>query len=312
MTMHTRRDFLTHSAAAAGMLSLGAGGLLAQTTDKAPDMTIARWSDKGDADAAQLKNIATKLTEKAIEGLGGMGRFVKKGDVVWVKPNIGWDRTPEQAANTNPQVVAAIIRMCFDAGAKAVKVGDNPCNPADKTYANSGIAAAAKALGAEVVFLDRKRFKETKVGGELIKALPFYPGVLDCDLVINVPIVKHHRLSGATMCMKNYMGVIENRPTFHQAMPTCLADVTRFMKPRICVLDAVRILKAHGPIGGDLADVVVKNTVAAGVDIVALDAFGAELMGKTAKDYKTIVKGQEAGLGKMDYRSLALRELSVS
>ena len=312
MCMHTRRDFLTHSAAAAGMLSLGAGNLLAQATEKTPDMTIARWSGKGDADAAQLKQIATKLTEKAIEGLGGMARFVKKGDIVWVKPNIGWDRTPEQAANTNPDVVATLVRLCLDAGAKAVKVGDNPCNPADKTYEHSGIAPAAKAAGAEIVFLDRSRFKETNVGGERIKTLPFYPAVLDCDLVINVPIVKHHRLSGATMCMKNYMGVIDKRPTFHQAMAECLADVTRFMKPRICVLDAVRILTDHGPMGGNLADVVVKNTVAAGVDIVALDAFGAELMGKTAKDFKTIVKGHEAGLGKMDYRSLALRELSVS
>jgi uncharacterized protein (DUF362 family) len=312
MSMHSRRDFLAQSAAAAGMLTLGANGLLAAGSAEAPDMTIARWAGAEQPDAAAVKAIATKLTEKAIEGLGGMGRFVKKGDVVWVKPNIGWDRTPEQAGCTNPQVVAALIRMCFDAGAKTVKVGDNPCDLAAKTYQTSGIALVAEELGAKVVYLDRSRFKDAAIGGERIKSWPFYPEIIDCDLVINVPIVKHHVLAGATLCMKNYMGVIEKRNLFHQDIATCVADVTRFMKPRLCVLDAVRVMKAHGPKGGNLADVELKTTVAAGVDIVALDALGAELMGKSPTAYKSIVKGQEVGLGKIDYHSLALREFKVS
>ena len=294
------------------MLTLGAEPLLAQGVANTPDMTIARWAGKGTPEAGQMKDLATKLTEKVIEGLGGMGRFVKKGDVVWVKPNIGWDRTPEQAANTNPDVVAALIRMCFDAGAKIVKVGDNPCDIAAKTYVASGIAAAARDLGAKVIMLDRSRFKDTDIHGERVKTIPIFPEILECDLVINVPIVKHHSIAGATMCMKNYMGVIDKRGVFHQGMADCLADITRFMKPRLCVLDAFRILKAHGPKGGKLEDVVMKTTIAAGVDIVALDALGAELMGKKPTDYKSVVKGQEAGLGKIDYRSLALREFSVS
>ena len=122
-----------------------------------------------------MKDLATKLTEKAIEGLGGMGRFVKKGDVVWVKPNIGWDRTPEQAANTNPDVVAALVRMCFDAGAKIVKVGDNPCDIAAKTYVASGIAAAVRDLGAKVIMLDRSRFKDTDIHGETRQIHPDLP-----------------------------------------------------------------------------------------------------------------------------------------
>lgn len=165
---------------------------------------------------------------------------------------------------------------------------------------------------AKVVFLDRNRFRETAIQGERVKSLLLYPEIFECDLVINVPIVKHHGLPGATLCMKNYMGVMENRRPFHQALPECLADLTRFMKPRICVMDAVRILTAHGPRGGNPEDVQLKTTVAAGVDIVALDAFGAELLGKRAQDIGTIVKGQEVGLGKMDYRSLALREIAVS
>jgi uncharacterized protein (DUF362 family) len=294
------------------VLSLGTGGLLAADTDKTPDMTIARWGGKGQPEASQLEALATKLTEAAIQGLGGMERFFKRGDTVWIKPNIGWDRAPELAANTNPQVVEAIIKMCFAAGAKVVKVGDNPCDIAAKAYQNSGIATISRKAGAQVVFLDRSRFMETVINGKRLKSVPIYPEILACDIVINVPIVKHHSIAGATMCMKNYMGVIDKRNVFHQGMPECLADLTRFMNPKLCVLDAVRILKAHGPKGGNPADVEVKATVAAGVDIVALDSFGAELMGKTGKDYATVVKGEEAGLGKMDYRSLALREISVS
>ena len=312
MSMHSRRDFLKQTAAAAGMLTVGAGPLAAQVAAKAPDMTIARWAGQGAPEAGQMKELATKLTEKAIEGLGGMGRFVKRGDVVWVKPNIGWDRTPEMAANTNPDVVATLVRLCLDAGAKIVKVGDNSCHVAAKTYQTSGIAPAVQELGAKVVFLDPSRAKDTAINGERLKSHPIFPEIMECDLVVNVPIVKHHSLAGVTMCMKNYMGVIDNRKMFHQAIADYVADLTRFMKPRICVLDAFRILKAHGPVGGDLRDVVLKTTIAAGVDIVALDAFGAELMGKKATDIKTVVKGQAVGLGKIDYRSLALREFSVT
>jgi uncharacterized protein (DUF362 family) len=318
MSMHTRRDFLVHSAAAAGAMALAADRLLAQTplgsaaADKIPEMTIARWSGPAETEAAAIDKIAAKLVEKAIEALGGMGRFVKRGDVVWVKPNIGWDRTPEQAANTNPEIVAALVRMCFAAGAKKIKVGDNSCDLPAKCYPASRIPEAAKREGAEVYLLDRNRVREVAIGGERVKRLPLFPEFLEADLLINVPIVKDHVLAGATLCMKNYMGVMEKRNTFHQAIPDCLVDLTRFMKPRLCVLDGVRVLKAHGPKGGNLADVEIKNTVAAGIDIVALDALGAELLGRKPAGISSIVKGQAAGLGKMDYRMLALKELAVS
>jgi uncharacterized protein (DUF362 family) len=311
MCDRSRREFLLGSAAA-GLLAARPEPLLAQASAKPTDMTIARWSGAKPAADAAMKNIAVKLTEQAIEALGGMKRFVSRGDVVWVKPNIGWDRTPETAANTNPDVVATLIRLCFAAGAKTVKVGDNPCDVAQRTYEASGIAAAAREAGAKVVFLDPTRFKEAKIDGEQVKTIPIYPEIIETDLVINVPIVKHHRLAGLTMCMKNYMGVIDKRNTFHQAIAPSVADLTRFMKPRLCILDATRILKANGPKGGKLEDVEAKLTLAAGVDIVALDAWGAEVVGKNPAEIGSIVKGQELGLGKIDYRSLALRELAVS
>lgn len=314
MREHTRREFIVRSTAA-GMAALGAENVLAsraQAAGDGTDMAIANWAGQGSPDADELKRIAVELTEKAVEGVGGLNRFINCGDVVWVKPNIAWDRTPELAANTNPDVVATMVRLCYEAGAKKVKVGDNPCDLPEKSYHSSGIAAAAKSADGEVVFLDRRRFRKMSIGGERIETIPVYPEILDCDLVINVPIVKHHGLATATMCMKNYMGVIENRRIFHQAIPECLADLTRFMQPRISVLDGIRILTDHGPKGGNPEDVALKTSVAAGVDIVALDAWGAELMGLKPDAVGSTVKGQEMGLGTMDYRSLNLKEINVS
>ena len=309
---YSRRDFLVRSAAGVSALA-GSSRLPAAAfgQEKPADMTIARWSGKEGLSAEELQNVAVQLTEKALAGVGGLGRFVGKGDVVWVKPNIGWDRKPELAANCNPDLVATVVRLCFEAGAKVVKVGDNPCDKPEKTYVTSGIPEAAKAAGAEILMLDRTRFKETAINGERVKSIPIFPGIMECDLVINVPVVKHHVLATGTLCMKNYMGVVEKRSLFHQAMPVCLADITRFMKPRICILDATRVLMAHGPKGGKLEDVQVKGTVAAGVDIVAMDSLGAELLGKTRADVKSISAGEKAGLGKADYRSLALAEITI-
>ncbi len=303
----TRREFLKTSAVL-GASTLATAPVFAQGAAPA-DMCIARW--KGDA-GANMNEIARRLTEEALKTVGGLGRFVKKGDVVWVKPNIGWDRTPEQAANTHPEVVKAIIRLCLEAGAKTVKVGDNTCNEAQKCYKNSGIEAAAKEAGAEVVYLDKNRYVETKIGGKRLDSIPLYPEIMECSLVISCPVVKHHSATGMTACMKNFMGVIDNRKKFHQDLPYCIADLTAHLKPRIAVLDATRILTAHGPTGGDLKDVKVLNTVAAGVDLVALDAFAAELLGIDPAKIGTVVVGQEYGLGKKDYKSLNLKELEIA
>lgn len=314
MRVHSRREFLVQSGAAAAALAVTGSPLLAQVAEKPADMTIARWNGPTAGDAT-MDRIAVKLTERAIEELGGMGRFVKKGDRVWIKPNIGWDRTPELAGNTNPDVVATLVRLCFDAGAKSVQVGDNPVHAAVKSYEASGISAAVKPLGAEMLFLDKARFKQTDIRGERVKSLLLYPDIIDCDLVINVPIAKHHVLSNATLGMKNYMGVMDNRQPFHQDFATCLTDLTRFMRPKLTVLDAVRVLTAHGPSGGKPDDVAVKTTVAAGVDVVAIDALGVDLLGKDPAEMKkaaSIIRyAEESGLGTSDYRSLA-REIAVS
>lgn len=311
MRNQSRRSFLRHAALAGTAVAAPVLGT-ANAQEAAPAaMSIARWSGAPVAEV-DVGPMAVKLTEQAIEALGGMGRFVRSGNSVWIKPNMAWDRTPEQAANTNPDVVATLIRLCFDAGAKTVRVGDFTCNEASKTYPRSGIEAAAKAAGAEVVYLDPSRFREYTIGGARLDKWQVCPEIVESDLVINVPIAKHHSISTVTLGMKNYMGIVDKRNVFHQDIPTCLCDITRFMSPKITVLDAVRILTAHGPTGGDLADVQRKDTVVASTDIVALDAFGAELLGHDPKDIATVAAGEAAGLGTLDYRSLSPKEIAVA
>jgi uncharacterized protein (DUF362 family) len=306
MAKQSRRDFLKWSAVVGGAVAMS-GTVSAQ----APvNMAIARCK----SNPTDLTAAAVQMTTQAVEALGGMKRFVKSGDVVWVKPNIGWDRTPELAANTNPDVVATLVKLCLAAGAKQVKVGDYSCNKDVKAYPASGIEAAAKAAGADVIYLDMNRFREYDVKGKILKKWPVYPEIAEADLAINCPIVKHHSLATMTACMKNYMGICDNRQKWHQNIPQCLCDITRFMQPkaRLCVLDAIRILTANGPTGGDPKDVKQLNTLAAGTDIVALDAWGAELLGHKPADISSIAAGHAEGLGTMDYRSLSPKEIEIA
>ncbi len=244
-------------------------------------------------------------TRKAVEVLGGMSSFVSKGDIVIVKPNIGWDRTPEHAANTNPVVVSTLVRLAYDAGAKKVKVFDNTCNAARRCYARSGIEEAARGAGADVFFVDDRKFKKVDLAGEVLGEWPVYEDALEADKIINVPIAKQHTLARITLSMKNLMGLIGgSRNLLHQKLDTNIVDLAGFFKPTLVVLDAVRILTANGPQGGNLNDVVGKNTVAASRDQVAIDTFGATLFGLTANDLPHISDAHARGLGEMDLGTL--------
>jgi uncharacterized protein (DUF362 family) len=315
MSGPTRREFLKTSALVGGGLLLTNPENLvvkAMAAEEPAKMSIMRW-DPAALPEADLQQVAVKLTEAAVEAVGGLGRFVGKGDTVWIKPNIGWNRRPELAANTNPDVVGTLVRLCKEAGAKNVKVGDHPCHPARQCYRNSGITKAAEAAGGRMVYLDRKRFADVEIGGEHLKKWPVYAEVMDADLVINVPVLKHHGLTGCSVAMKNYMGVIGgNRGSWHQNMDACLSDITAFMKPRITILDAVRTLDDHGPQGGDPNDVTVRGVVAASTDIVALDAFGVTILGHAPADIKPIAAAEARGLGTADFASLNPVERTLS
>ena len=276
-----------------------------------PAMAIARW-DPTSLAGADLGLVAYRLTAAAVHLLGGMRRFVRPNDTVWIKPNIGWNRAPELAANTNPDVVAALVALCLDAGAKRVKVGDNCGSPARRTYKISGIAAAARAAGAEVIRIDDGDFREVDLAGELLGKWPMAAEIADADLVINAAVVKHHDIAGVTACMKNAMGIFGGRRNdWHKDLATALCDAGAFLKPRLCVLDAVRVLLRHGPESGSPEDVELRGLVAAGTDIVALDALGDELLGQRAEGQALLRAAQDRGLGVIDYRSLALRETTL-
>jgi uncharacterized protein (DUF362 family) len=305
MTDLNRRDFLKHVALAGASMQMG---LLCPRLAKgstAPKMSIAKYRTSP-AEAEGIAEEAVRLTRKAIESLGGMSRFVSKGQVVWVKPNIAWDRTPEQAGNTNPDVVATVIKMCFEAGAKQVMVGDNPCNAGERTYPNSRIQPAAEKAGARVIHLDQRKFKKTALNGKALKEWDIYSDMIEVDTFINIPIAKHHRLAGATLAMKNLMGVCGgSRSRFHQDLTNVLPDLAAFVKPKLTVLDGIRVLPVNGPVGGNLEDVKRKDTVVAGVDQVAIDAFGAILLDMEPNKISHIVEAANRGLGTMDFASLS-------
>jgi uncharacterized protein (DUF362 family) len=301
--MH-RRDFLKIGGTGAVAVAAGAAGSLerAWAAPKHPDLAVAHGKD------------AAAITKAALAAMGGMAAFISKGDVVVIKPNIGWDRTPEQAADTNPVVVATLVQMCLDAGAKTVKVFDRTCNDPRRCYVQSQIEPMAQKAGAEVSHIDDRKFSEVAIPkGEAIKSWPLYREILEADKVINVPIAKHHSLSGLTLSFKNWMGVMgASRGRIHQNIHESLADLYTVLKPTLVVLDAVRILTANGPQGGNLKDVKQLDTIVVGVDQVAVDAFGATLFGMKGSDLGVVAAAARRGLGTMDLDKLSIKRVEAS
>jgi len=253
-----------------------------------------------------------KITSAAIDVLGGMKAFVKRGDVVVVKPNIGWDRTPDYAANTNPEVVSTLVRLCLEAGAKKVKVFDRSVNDPRRCYVQSGIADAVKKAGGEVSYIDERKFRDVKINGSVLKSWPLYTELMEADKVINVPIAKHHGLSRLTLGMKNWMGVMGgSRASIHQKINESLVDISMAIKPTLIVLDAVRVLTANGPQGGNLKDVKKLDTIVAGVNQVAVDAYGTTLFGLKSNDIGYVRIAAQKGFGPMDIARMKIRKISV-
>lgn len=255
---------------------------------------------------------ASKITRAAIDAIGGIKRFISRGDIVVLKPNMAWDRRPEQAANTNPDVVAEVVRMCYEAGARKVKVFDRTVNDPRRCYVQSGIADAAKAAGAEVIYVDDRKFKEMDIKGEAIKSWPLYTELFEADKIINIPIAKHHGLAKLTMSMKNWMGVMGgSRRHIHQRLDESLVDLSMFIKPTLTILDAIRVLTANGPQGGSLDDVRRLDTVIVGTDQVAIDSLGATLFGMKGSDLGYVRIADKRGLGTMDISKLRIKRVSL-
>jgi uncharacterized protein (DUF362 family) len=259
---------------------------------------------------------AAKLVRDSVGALGGMERFVAEGQVVVVKPNIGWDRKPEHAANTNPEVVREVVRMCLAAGAMKVKVFDRTCNDPRRCYVSSGIAAILEELQdnrVEVTQVDDRKFRKVESPeASILKRGSYYEDVLDADRFINVPVAKHHSSSGLTIGMKNVMGVIGgNRAVLHRRLAEALVDMNRVVHSHLTVVDATRVLVANGPQGGRVEDVETLGTVLASTDVVAVDAVTATLFGKSMHDLSYLQLAHEKGLGVADISRIQLKMLSV-
>ena len=298
-----RRNFIKTGAISIGALTLAMDVSLFGSADA--KMSIVKYN-ASPTDAAGIAREAEVLTRKAVEALGGMGRFVSKGETVCIKPNIAWNRTPDMAATTNPDAVATVVKMCLEAGASRVVVLDNTCHKAEQCYPKSGIQASAEKAGAEVILPSKRSFRNTKItGAKVIKEWELFTDVLDADKFINMPIAKHHGLCNLTLSMKNLMGCCGgNRNRFHQDLGGVLTDLAQFFKPDLIIMDAIRTMTANGPIGGNLADVVRQDTIIAGVDQVAIDSFGASLFKMDPMEIPYIAEGQKRGLGTSDYASL--------
>ena len=322
-TLAGRREVLLRLLRLGG-LSAGTAGLAVWLRDRSerPQETMAanvRPNHMVPADPALPEMAVIQgedpalMARRAIEELGGIRRFIARGDVVVVKPNVGWDRTPEQAANTNPQLVAEICRLCQQAGARRVIVTDVPVNEARQCFARSGIGAAARAAGAEIILPEPRLFREVDLRGQVLNSWPVLEPFLIADKMINLPIAKHHSLTGATLGMKNWYGILGgSRSRLHQRIHESLVDLASFMRPTLTVMDAYRVLIRNGPSGGSAADVALKKTLVAGTDPVALDAYVAQAYWNL--DWHTLrylKLASERSLGTMNFESLRTRVVAV-
>lgn len=258
----------------------------------------------------------------AVDRLGGMGAFISKGDRVLLKPNVGWDRLPEQAADTNPEVVAELVRLCLAAGAREVLVTDVPVNDPARCFERSGIGPAVSKAGARVVLPGPGSFTNVRVLARLpsnakptasiLTEWPVLSLLTKVDKVINVPVAKHHTASRVTLGMKNWYGTLGGtRNQLHQKLHASIADLATMIRPTLVVMDATRVLMTNGPTGGSLDDVVEKQTVIAGVDQVAVDALACGLVGASPNQIAHIRLADDRKLGRMDLGQVRHTQIKI-
>ena len=307
----TRRQFIKGSAAAAVIPVLGGElpfyGSLAHAAEEA-DLVIAKTGSP------------SRLLQVAMTPLGGMGRFVKKGQRVVIKANIAWARTPEQACTNNPDLLSALIKMCYDAGAKRVAVWDHTCDNYQFAFSRSGLKETAQKAGADIFSgHGHNVYKQLEVPkGKKLKTVEVLRDVLETDVFINFPLPKHHFATELTLGLKNLMGIVWDMEQFHKIdLHQCIADINTIRKPDLVVVDAIRILTTNGPKGpGKTEDI---GEVIASTDIVAVDAYSAAFFKhpKTGKPFKPeeikfVKNAYELGLGQIDLSKVRVKKVSAT
>ena len=304
-----RRDFLKKSIGAGvfagSMASLGSGRIFANTVN----------NNALPYDLVAIKDgTPEKMFDRAIAEMGGMGNFVKPGQKVVVKPNIGWDVSPERAGNTNPGLVKRIVESCFEAGAKQVYVFDHTCDEWRKTYDTSGIEKAAKDAGAKVAPGHTEGYyqKVEIPKGETLKEAKEHELILESDVFINVPVLKNHNSARLTIAMKNLMGVIWDRGFWHRnGLHQCIADFVSYRKPDLNIVDAYRVMRRNGPRGVSTNDVALMKYQIISDDIVAADAASTRIFGKKVEEIGHIDIAGEKGYGEEDLSKLNIQRLQI-
>jgi len=254
------------------------------------------------------------MFDAAINSLGGMSKFVKKGQTVVVKPNIGWDVSPERAANTNPLLVKRIIEHCLNAGAKEVLVFDNTCDEWSLSYKNSGIERAVKEAGGKLAPGNSESYyqKVSVKKGKRLTSAKVHEIILNSDVFINVPILKNHSSAKLTMAMKNHMGIVWDRGYWHRNdLHQCIADFASYRLPDLNILDAYNVMMQHGPRGVSKEDVVKMESLLVSTDIVAIDAAGAKLFGLNPSDIPYIKIANDMGIGNMNLDKLNINRIKL-
>ncbi len=246
-----------------------------------------------------------ELTRRVFEAAGGIARFVSRGDVVVIKPNISWARRPELAATTNPEVLKALIELCYEAGAKKVRIADHTIHDARRCFAITGAGKVAKETNADLVYPRSSLMKGMKLHGHRLDVWPVFIPLVEADKVINLPVAKHHSLSTLTLGIKNWIGAVGGRRyALHQDIHQSVVDLAQFFNPTLTLIDATRIMIKNGPSGGSLTDVAIKNTLILSDDQVAADARAAMLFGYSPEEIGSISLGKKWGLGTDDFQQL--------
>jgi uncharacterized protein (DUF362 family) len=254
------------------------------------------------------------MFDKGIAELGGLKSFIKKGQKVVIKPNIGWDVSPERAGNTHPKLVAHLIKRSFEAGAKEVYVFDHTCDSWKRCYSNSGIESAAKDAGATVVSGNSEgNYQQIAVSnGKVLKDAKVHELILESDVFINVPVLKNHGSTQLTIAMKNLMGIVWDRGFWHRNdLHQCIADFATLRKPTLNIVDAYNVMKRNGPRGVSVADVVTMKSQLISTDIVAIDAAATKLFGGNPDDIGYIQAANEMNAGRKDLDKLNIKRITV-
>lgn len=262
----------------------------------------------GQASGYSVKELIKKVFDEA----GGIARFISRGDVVAIKPNISWSRRPDLAATTNPEVLEGVIELCYEAGAKKVRIADNTIHDARRCFAITGVGSVAKKTDADLVFPRSSLMKEMKINGHRLDVWPVFIPLIEADKLINIPVAKDHGLSTLTLGIKNWIGGVGGRRyALHQDIHQSIVDLAQFFKPTVTLIDATRILVTNGPSGGSISDVMVKNTLILSDDQVAADALAAGLFGFRPEDLGFIKLAEKWGLGTSDLRQLNRKKVVI-